>query len=264
MTCSEIARLAPLYITGEIDARSAAEFDAHLKSCPSCMQELERQARLDARLREVILAEETNVARVDRRIRELIAAETAGETLPELQSRSRGWVVSAISVAAAALILIALGYHTLLGTRVARVYADAARDHHLEVVQRQPRPWLTDPAQIAALAEKQGIAPSAVTSLASGSYHLNRGRLCFLDGRIFLHLVFSDGAQEFSVYLRERDAKALPGPAREIANGKPLCTSDVDSEHIASIETSELTAVVVTDRSSDAALNFARFASAVL
>lgn len=264
MTCDEIAGLAPLYITGELDARLSAEFDAHLKTCPACMRELERQARLDARLREVVLAEESNATRVDRRVRELIAAESEGKPLPQLQPGPRRWAVAVIGVAAVTLVLAAVGYRTLPGQQVVRVYADAARDHRIEIVQQQPRPWLTDPAQIAALAEQQGIAPSAVSALASGGYHLNRAKLCFLDHRIFLHLVFSDGVQEFSVYLRQRDAKALPGPVREIANGKPLCTSDLDNEHVASIETPYLTALVVTDRSSDAALNFARFASAVL
>lgn len=264
MNCGDIAQLAPLYITGELEARRAAEFDAHLKTCPACLQELERQARLDARLRELILAEETDVARVDRRVRELIAAEAEGKPLPQLQPKPRRWVVAAIGIAAVAVVLAAAGYRTLLGTHVARVYADAARDHQREVVQQQPRPWLTDPAQIAALAEQQGIASSAVAALSSGGYHLRRARLCFLDRRIFLHLVFSEGEREFSVYLRRRGAETLPGPVREIANGKPLCTSDLDNEHVASIETSQLIALVVNDRSSDAALSFARFASAVL
>jgi len=264
MTCSEVARLAPLYITGELDPRQAAEFDAHLRTCPACMRELQRQSRLDGFLREIVLSEEGNAARVDRRVRELIAAEADGQPLPQLQPRSRRWAAAAIGIAAAAVLLAAVGYRTLMGQQVAGVYAAAARDHGIEVVEHQPRPWLTDPAQIAALAERQGIAASAVTALASGGYHLVRGKLCFLDHRIFLHLVFSDGAREFSVYLRRRDATALAGPVREIANGRPLCTSDVDNEHVASVETARLTALVVTDRSSDAALNFARFASAVL
>lgn len=263
MTCGEIARLAPLYITGELDARLAADFDTHLRACPACMRELERQARLDARLREIVLAEETKATQVDRRVRELIAAESEGNPMPQLQPRRRRWVAIAAG-AAAAIVLAAVGYRTVSGPQVARVYADAARDHGLEIVQHQPRPWLTDPASIAALAEQQGIAPSAVAALASGGYHLNRARLCFLDHRIFLHLVFSDGVQEFSVFLRQRDAKTLPGPVRETANGRPLCTSDLNGEHVASVQTDHLVAVVVTNQSSDAALNFARFASAVL
>lgn len=263
MNCGDITRLAPFYISGELDAPRAAEFDAHLKDCLSCMRELERQARLDARLREVILAEETNVTRVDRRVRELILAEAEGAPVPQLQPRPRRWVVATMGIAAA-LLLAATGYRTLLGMNVARVYADAATDHRLEIVQQQPRSWLTDSTQMAALAAGQGIPASAETALASGGYHLNRAKLCWLDGRVFLHLVFSAGGQEFSVYLRQRDAKPLPGPGREISNGKTLCATDLGKEHVASIETAQLTAVVVTDQSADAALRFARFASAVL
>ena len=263
MICTEVSRLAPLYITGELDATRAAELDAHLKSCPTCMRELERQSRLDVRLREVLLNDEVSAALVDHRVRELIAAEAEGRDVPELGRRPRRWLTAALS-AAAVLLLAAVGYREFLGSRVAKVYADAARDHRLEVVQHQPRPWLTDPAAIAALAEERGIPASAVTALSSGGYHLDRGKLCFLDGHVVLHLVFSDGAREFSVFMRQRDAKPMPGPVREIAGGKPLCTSDVDQEYVASLETSSLFAVVVDDRSSAEALNFARFASSVL
>jgi len=263
MNCGDIRRLAPFYITGELDAPRAAEFDAHLKDCLSCMRELERQARLDARLREVILAEETNVTRVDRRVRELIAAEAEGTPVPQLQPRPRRWALATMGIAAA-LLLAATGYRTLLGTHVARVYADAATDHRLEIVQQEPRSWLTDSSQIAALAAGQGIPASAVTALASGGYRLGRAKFCWLDGRVFLHLVFSGGGQEFSVYLRQRDDNPLPGPAREISNGRTLCASDLGKEHVASIETAHLMAMIVTDQSAEAALSFARFASAVL
>lgn len=264
MNCEEIARLAPLYISGELDASQATEFDAHLRACPSCMRELERQSRLDARLREVVLADETNAARVDHRVRELIAADAEGQPVTHLPARSRRWAAVALGVAAAAVVLAGIGYRTLVHQPVARVYADAAFDHGLEVTQHQPRRWLTDPSQIATLAEQQGIPRSAVVALSSGGYRLVRGKICFLDHRIFLHLVYTDGAREFSVYLRPRDEQPLPVTAREISNGDPLCTSDLDGEHVASIETPQLTAVVVTDESSDAALNLARYASAVL
>lgn len=264
MTCGEIAGLTPLYLTGELDARQAAEFDAHLRACPACMRELELQSRLDARLRDVVLAEEDMAARVDRHVRELIAADAAQPPVPQLAPRTRRWAALALAVAAAAIVLAGIGYRTLVRQAVARIYADAAWDHGLEVVERQPRPWLTDPGQIATLAEQQGIAPSAVTALASGGYRLSRGKLCFLDHRIFLHLVYTDGDREFSAYLRPRESTSLPATVREFANGRPLCTSDVNDEHIASVQTPDLTAVIVTSQSSEEALNLARFASAVL
>lgn len=261
MNCSEIARLAPLYITGELEAQRAAEFDRHLRTCSSCIEEVQRQARLDARLREVILAQQTDVAEVDRRVRDLIAAEAKGR-LPRLRPAWRRGAVVAMGFAAA-LVLIVAGYGSF-GGHLPRLYLDAATDHRLEVIEQQPRPWLNDPEQITALARQQGIAPSALHAIVSTGYRLVRAKLCYLDGRAFLHLVVSDGTGEASIYLHRREGKPLSGPVREIANGKRLCTSDLDQAHIASVETPALEAVVVTDQSADAALNLARFAAAVL
>jgi anti-sigma factor RsiW len=261
MNCSEIAELTPLYLSLELDRDRAAAFDAHLKSCPSCMRELERQARLDAELREVVAGEPVDTASVDRRVRERIAAESEGSSW--LAPLHRRWVIVAIG-AAAALLIVAVGYRGLLGSRVAPVYAAAALDHRREVVQNEPRHWKVDPSAVAALAESQGIPVSAPAALSSGAYRLERAKLCFLDGRIFLHLVYSDGTQEFSVYLRQRGAESLPGRTRETDNGRVLHTSDSGSEHVASFQTDGLTVMVVTDQSADTALHFARFAAATL
>jgi anti-sigma factor RsiW len=262
VNCRDIIRLAPLYISGELAGERADELDAHLRTCPTCIEEVERQARLDARLREVILAEETDVTEVDRRVRGLIAAEAKGHKLPAFDPRWRRWTTVAMGFTAA-LVLFVVAYRSL-GAHLPRVYADAATDHRLEVIEHQPRPWLTDPEQIALLAKQQAIAPTALDRIASGPYRLVRGKLCYLDRRVFLHLVFSDGTREFSLYLRPREAKARPGPVDEIANGKPLCTADFDQNHVASVETPEVVAFIVTDQSADAARNLARFAAAVL
>jgi len=47
-------------------------------------------------------------------------------------------------------------------------------------------------------------------------------------------------------------------------NGNPLGTTDVDHEHMATIESADVVAVAVSEESSGAALKQARFASAVL
>lgn len=261
MDCSDITELAPLYIAGELDSKRASEFDAHLKSCPACLRELETQSRLDARLREVLLAEEVDVSRVNRRVRELIAAESAGGLVPQLKPKPRRWVTAAMGIAAS-LLLLAAGY-LLLPVHVARVYADAARDHRTEVVEQQPRRWLTDPAKIDALAEQQGITDSVPWELASG-YRLVGARICRLDGRLFLHAVYSDGTEEFSLFLRRRDGQSLPGTIRGISHGRFLHVSVAGNEHVSSFETSRLTAMVVADQPSGAALRFAKSVSAAI
>jgi anti-sigma factor RsiW len=261
MNCSDITELAPLYVAGELDSEDAAEFDAHLKTCPTCMAELETQARLDARFREALLADEVDVRRVNRRIRELIAAGSSGGVAPPLRPNPGRWMTAAMGIAAA-FLLVAAGY-LLMPVPVARVYADAATDHQMEVVEHRPRPWTSDRSQIAALAEQQGIQVTLPLELAS-NYHLERAKVCPLDGYLYLHLVYSDGTREFSLFLRRRDGQHLTGAIRGFANGRFLRDSSVGSEHISSFETTHLTAMVATDEPSDAALLFAKAASAAI
>jgi anti-sigma factor RsiW len=267
MKCTDIAELAPLYISCELDAERTAQFDAHLKSCPACMQELEHQARLDTRLREIIFSEGVDTSRVDRNVRALIAtgadAPARTSAQPRVRQTSRRWVVAAMGIAAM-LLLLAVGYRLFVGAHVGRVYADAATDHQREVVEQQPRKWVVDPAQIAALAERQGVPGATPAALAPASYQLKGARVCLLDGRPFLNLVYTNGAKEFSVYLRQRDDKSLPGAVSGTTNGMPLHTSNPGDEHIASFETAHLTAMVVTDESADAALHLASSLSAAL
>jgi hypothetical protein len=261
MNCNEMTELAPLYISGELESESAAQFEAHLKGCGACRAEIEAQNGLDARLRGALLAEEVDVSRINRRVRGMIAADAAQPVPPQVQRKSRRWVTAPLGIAAS-LLLLAAGY-VLFPGRVARVYADAASDHRVEVVDQQPRRWVSDPAGIKALAEKQGIPGSVPVTLASG-YRLERAKICWLDRRSFLHLVYSNGTGEFSLYLRAREGNLLPGAIRGIANGRLLHASSAGSENVSSFETPQLIAVVVTDQPADAAQRFAKAVSAAI
>ena len=46
-------------------------------------------------------------------------------------------------------------------------------------------------------------APAAIAG-----YHMEHAKLCRLNGRIFLHVVYSDGSREFSLFLRQPDSQA--------------------------------------------------------
>jgi Putative zinc-finger len=262
MNCNEIFDLTPLYLSGELDSQRAGEFDTHLRGCPSCMREIETQSRLDAQLREAVLAEEVDVSRVNRQVRELITRESSEQHVHVSRpNRRRRWVTAAMGVAASLLLLVA-GYILVPGS-AARVCADAAADHRDEVVDQQPRRWVTEPAKIAALAEQQGVAGSVPMAVASG-YHLERAKVCWLDRRSFLHLVYSDGTGEYSLFLRAREGQGIPGEIRSGASGEFPRSSVSGFEHLSSFETSRLTAVVVTDQPADAAQRFAKAVSSVI
>jgi len=267
MNCQDVAGLTPRYLSGELDRVRASDFDTHLKECPLCFYELARQARAEAALHESALGEVTGCPTFDWSDRGRFAEELSLAEQPAAPAQRRcmprAWVI-AVMGAAAVLLLAALGYRLLMGPAVAKVYANAARDHQQELVKQHSRKWVTDPAKIAAMAERRGIRGATVLALASQGYRLERARLCLLGTRIFLHLVYSKDGSEFSVYLREGNGDPLPGAVREMSNGKPLHFCDEASEHVAAVESPRLMLVVVNNQSADAALAFARFASTVL
>jgi len=258
MNCTEISTLSPLYISGELDAARAGAFTAHLKSCPACAAELASHIEVDRMLRAGVLAEDLNTSALDSRVHAQIAASEKRR-----RAVSRRWLAVAASIVIG-LIIAGLTYRAFVNRPTAQVYADAARDHRNEVTYKQPRRWLVDQAAIETLAMQQGLRDVTIAALAPSGYHLEHGKLCRLNGRIFLHLVYSDRGQEFSLFLRQGDGNALPGKPRETVNGRLLHTADVGNEHLACFQDGRMAAMVVADQSSEAVLTLARFAAGVL
>jgi hypothetical protein len=265
MNCIEIAELAPLYLSGELDSELKASVAAHCRSCARCSEELAWRARLDLELRGAFPVDEIDTNRMDRRIREAIAVDPIPSLrlVPQRRRGSRRWLIAAMGTAAV-LLLAGLGYRHLLGSRVPRVFADAALDHQKEVVDQRPRHWITSPQEIDALARKQGVPESAVAALASGTYHLKAAKLCYLDYHVFLHLVFQNGTQQFSIFLRQGYDQSVAGTPREQASGRQLYTGGPANEGTAAFRTDRFTVVIVADPSADAAVRIARFAAAKL
>jgi anti-sigma factor RsiW len=236
MNCKDVAELAPLYLSGEMNDPQRDLFQAHLAECRSCAGQLARQVATDARLRDALSSDFPNTAALDQSVRSRIARE-----------RSRRW---ALVAATAAMLLFAAGlaYRSL---RPAPLFSDAARDHRMEVMDHQPRRWRTDPAEIDKLAARYGL--SNLAAAAPAGYRLEHAKICGIDGKPALHLVYINGVQEFSVYVR-----IGAGSARSLRAAR------VGSEHLASFQTDRLEAVIVTAGSSGECLQFARLAAGML
>lgn len=211
----------------------------------------DRDELTDAQLRAAILAEPMDTTALDSSIRKQIAVDV------NRRSIQRGKWIGAAGVAA--LFAIAVGGYWFLPNRgPAAMCADAARDHRVEVVERQRRNWLTDAAAVDALAARRGLSAAAAETMAPAGYRLERGKLCRLGGRVFLHLVYSNGVREFSFYLRDSaPTETFPGTARAIG----ALNLNLGAEHVAQAPSPRFTALVVTDESQDAAGEIARFAA---
>jgi anti-sigma factor RsiW len=240
MTCKDVIALSPLYLSGELDSGRGAEFEEHLDVCAACARELREHKALDARLRGVIIEEPLDSAELDRRVRQSLVRPTPWR-----------WIAAAAGVAAA-LVLAWLFFQ--VSSPIATVYADAADDHRREVVEQQARRWTSDQSAINAIAQGQGVSPSGIHAPEAGGYRLERAKLCRLNGNLYLHLVYSDGAQEFSLFLRHREQEPI---------AKPTNAGDRQNEHLVAFRTAALSAVVVSEQNGDA-LRLARLAAQAL
>jgi anti-sigma factor RsiW len=235
--------LSPLYLTGELDRARTEELARHLRGCPACASDL----GVDKLMRETVLSERVDSAPLERRVHQLIAQES--------RRVMQRWMFAAAGVAALALIA-ALGYRAIFKTTP--VYAAAARDHHLEIVDHQPRKWFTDRSAIEDLAGKQGFSKLTIAGIAPAGYRLAQAKLCRLDGVVFLHLVYAGETTIFSVFLRQLN------PAGGAETSRPIRTGAAGAEYIAGFEDARLSALVVTEESEAAAMRFAKLAAARL
>ncbi len=194
---------------------------------------MEQEASLDSRLRDAASIELPDAARLTGAVR----AEIRSERIRQI-------------AAIAALVTFAaiLGYWVLRPHPVARLYADAALDHRLEVLEHQPRRWRSDPVDISELAARFSLPDLAM--LAPPGYRLQHAKMCGIDGAPALHLVYTNGAQEVSVFVQAKTASHEAGrPER------------VGSVRMASFETGRLQAIVATSGSSGDCIQFAQFMS---
>jgi anti-sigma factor RsiW len=244
MNCSDISKFAPLYLAGELDSAREQAFSAHLRSCPACKRELGQQTAFDEQLRNSVLAEPVDNSSIDQRVRAVISSE---------HRTRRTWMFAAAGLAAA-LILAIIGYRATVLSRTKPVYAAAARDHRMEIVDGQPRKWSTDYASIEKLAGREGLSGSVAAKFAPAGYRLAQGKLCLLDGRVFLHLVYKNDAGDFSLFLRRSDQASPFG----------IQTNTFAAEHVAGFQHGTLRALIVTDQPGDAALRLAKLAETIL
>jgi hypothetical protein len=143
----------------------------------------------------------------------------------------RRWTLAS---AVAAMVIAAIsGIYRMTSTP--RVYADAARDHWVEVVQRQPRHWRIGAPEIQTLTAQNGLSFAEAAGLAPPHYRLELAKICGLDGHRLLHLVFTDGEHKYSLYLRRHEG---------VRSGVRIVQRD--SEQVAGFETGRFSAFVVT------------------
>ena len=223
--CSDIRMRAPLYLSGEMSAEEQHAFAAHLAKCSSCAARIEADRKLDASLRSSLSGFEPDTGRLVQTFRSNISADR--------RRQHQAWA----GAIAAILVLVAGAALTWSRwTNPPQWYSDAALDHRMEVIDGQPRHWRSTDTELAGLAALNGLQLEQMKALATAGYRLDRAKICGIHGRRMLHLVFSNGARSYSIYISPRLGDAET--ARTLRQG---------AEQMAGFETSHFRGLVVSD-----------------
>jgi hypothetical protein len=148
---------------------------------------------------------------------------------------------------AAAVCAVVFGsYWVVRPTPEPRLFADAARDHRIEVVQKASRHWRTADTDVDTLIARFGVRRQR---LVLPGYQLLRAKVCMLDGRRVLHLVYTDLSAEYSLFLMP-DVTAIP-----------LTESSDGAERVAGFHSGRASGLVVGDGSPQDCRRFAKMVS---
>jgi anti-sigma factor RsiW len=189
-TCADIRLRAPLYLSGEMEAEERDAFAAHLAKCSTCAAKIAEDRSLDATLRSALGGFAPDTGRLEQTLRRKISVD-----------RRRRRLAWAGAIAATVVLLAGGALAWARWTRPPQWYADAALDHRTEVIERQPRRWRSSETELAALAAQNGLQLGQVSALAAPGYRLERAKICRIDGRRMLHLVFSSETRRYSVFV---------------------------------------------------------------
>jgi len=247
MNCTDLRHLFPLYLSGELTPQQRQSCDLHLQFCRECEEILEQQRTCDARMIAFLgndLPNGSQIERVNQYIREHISAAP--------RNRKQRWLVPG-AIAASLIAGTVCAYTWIASFAVPPSYTAAAQDHWAEVVEHEPRHWRSTPAEMQFLIAASGLSSDQVSALAPAGYWLERTKVCGIAGRRTLHLVFSNGAQQYSLYVR---------PHRGVKERVRLIQHN--SEEVAGFETGRFSAVVVTTGTSAECEELARLAAARL
>jgi anti-sigma factor RsiW len=242
MNCSEIQDVATLWLSGELEEARSSQVRAHLEGCAGCARAMAEDASLDVRIRKALGEEEPATQQIEGMVLRRIASE-----------RRRRWLLAG-GIAAAVLLSLVFGAPLFVKQQQPRkLFMDAARDHRLEVMEHQPRRWRSEPGEVAVVAERFGLTGATALAMAPAGYRLVHAKTCGLEGRPALHLVYTDGAREISLYVR-----------RETDGLQRTGSTEIGGERMAWAERAGYSAVAVTTGEPDECRQIAQRAVSIL
>jgi anti-sigma factor RsiW len=256
MRCHEFDELASPYLSDELEVSRRREVDAHLAGCAACASLLERQLRADELLRSSLAAVPVAAPAVQSRVRARMQAAPWWHRFLEVP----GPRVALASVAL--LIGIALLLRGGPEPEALELFQSAAADHVEDVVERIEKPgWTASSREAEELALRMVGDTRPLGALTNAGYLLARARLCALEGKAqpWLHLIYTRGGREISLFVRSRMVSA--GSPGQRALTADLSFRREDALEVVGFQRGEFGMVLVADLSRSEARRIAQAAA---
>lgn len=252
--CRRTREFLGLYLDNELDAVPTQRVATHLSACASCPRELEI-LRSES---ELLARSIKSVAHDTERLRASIEAAIAGRRLSWWPERALPRLPKWAIATACALVLalpILLYMPGRMGLIGASPLYSAAADNHRTCIEESEKPdWARSHAAIeslqASFLDQMGRAPMQI----GDDFRLARARVCDLDGKKFLHLVYvkREGG-EASLFVG-RSLGRLPSGDRSVTlDDHAVQLTDVANLHITSTQVGECLLMAASNAEGEAA-----------
>jgi hypothetical protein len=237
MNCPYLERVTEAYLSGEVDT---PEWSTHLKDCVECSAQLRAESDFDLIIRHAVNEERLQTRQLEAHVRAAIRKTSPWR--PPMFVMLRYGI--AAGVVLATLLIGTISYakgrmdHTALCT-------DAAEDHQEEIIAKAPRKWRTDPKLVEALSQQMAGDPAVPQRITPPGYHLVGARICILHDTNYMHLDYSNGSNEISLFVARQPA-TFTGRVLELFRSDTAATERVEGLTVGSVEKKHISLVLVS------------------
>jgi anti-sigma factor RsiW len=238
MNCPNYEHDTDAYLSGEFES---AEWRSHLDCCPNCAAKLQSETDFDLIIKHAVNEERLQTRQLEAHVRAAIRKSRKLWHMPKLPTLRYG---IAATIVFGVLGLASFGYAKGRMDHSA-VCSDAADDHQEEIVVKAPRKWRSDLKQVEALSQRIVGDSTVAERVTPAGYHLVGARICTLHDKDYMHLDFSDGSSEISLFIRRLDPPTLKSRLIELFSSDDS-VGRVEAFSVGSAQKHDLSLVVVS------------------
>jgi len=238
MNCTYSEQVTDAYLSGEIEG---PEWRTHLTGCPECAAKLAAESDFDLVIKHAVNEERLHTRQLEAHVRNAIRNSTPWNSPVMMLVR--------YSVAATlifAVLLVATFGYAKGRMDLSATCADAADDHQEEVIGKAPRKWRTDDKDLQSLSQRMVGDTGVLERVAPTGYHLVGARVCVLHGKRYMHVQYSDGMNQLSLFVRHQDNQRFTTRVLSWFQNNSPAAQSVDGLTVGSVQKHDVALLLVS------------------